>query len=78
MIGSEDYDRLLGALDAIQQSIIEIALELSSKSRNSIASEVDMYGANAERDCLSKSRAEGRREMAWAIAKPIWHRPVEN
>lgn len=68
----EEYEHLLGTIDAIQQAIIEIAQEMSSQARHGIASEIDVYGSRAERDASSPSRAEGRRDAAWRMAKDIW------
>ena len=68
----EEYERLLGAIDAIQQAIIEIAQEMSPQARHGIASEVDVYGSRAQRDAPSPSRAEGRQDAAWRMAKAIW------
>ena len=71
-MNSEEHQRLLGMLDAIQQAIIEISCELPSKSRHSIASEIDIYGSRAEKFSSSLSRAEGLRDTAWHIAEHIW------
>ena len=71
-MSQDEYDRLLGTLDAIQHAIIEIASELPEKARLSVASEIDMYGSRALKASPPSSRQDGQRDTAWRLAKEIW------
>ena len=43
-LSPNEHERLLGMIDAIQQAMIEIALEMPAQARHAIASEIDVYG----------------------------------
>ena len=68
----EDYERLLGRIDAIQEALVQIARALPSQARNGIAAEIDVYGSRAERHSSLPARAEGLRDTAWSMAERIW------
>lgn len=77
-ISREEYERLLGAIDALKRSVIEIANAMSVEARTGIASEIDIYGSRvilaSGADNLPEplSRREAQQDTAWDIAAKIW------
>jgi len=71
-MNQEDYEQLLGRIDAIQEALVQAARASPSQARNGIAAEIDVYGARAERHSSLPVRAEGLRDTASSMAERIW------